>query len=219
MIVQIYEVRSPDEARRLAAAGVDHVGVLAGPGRYPRELPAGEARRILEAVPPEGRRVALTLAPSEDEAAALARELRPDILHVGTAPERIGTEGLRRLRAALPGVRLMRSLPVRDDRSVALAREWAPHVDFLLLDTQDEGDTQVGATGRTHDWTLSRRIVEAVPCPVILAGGLGPENVAAAVRATGPAGVDSKTLTDRADGKGKDLEKVRAFVENARAVP
>ena len=69
----------------------------------------------------------------------------------------------------------------------------------------------------THDWNISRRIVEAVTVPVILAGGLGPDNVAAAIRAVRPAGVDSKTKTDRAGSHAKDLDRVRRFVTAARA--
>ena len=69
---------------------------------------------------------------------------------------------------------------------------------------------------RTHDWSISRRIVDEVGVPVILAGGLDADNVAAAIAAVRPAGVDSKTKTDRADGNGKDLDKVCRFVTAAK---
>lgn len=68
----------------------------------------------------------------------------------------------------------------------------------------------------THDWTISRRIVERVRIPAIFAGGLGPANVADAIRAVRPAGVDSKTRTDRDGSHAKDLERVRRFHEAAR---
>ena len=71
----------------------------------------------------------------------------------------------------------------------------------------------------THDWTISRRIVELVRTPVILAGGLGPDNVADAIRAVRPAGVDSKTKTDRDGSHAKDLGRVRRFRDAARAAP
>jgi len=71
-------------------------------------------------------------------------------------------------------------------------------------------------TGRTHDWAVSRRIVDEVGVPAILAGGLDAENVAAAIAAVRPFGVDSKTKTDRSDGTAKDLEKVRQFVAAAK---
>jgi phosphoribosylanthranilate isomerase len=74
-----------------------------------------------------------------------------------------------------------------------------------------------GALGVTHDWSISRRIVDLVRVPVVLAGGLGPDNVAEAIRAVRPAGVDSKTRTDRDGSHTKDLERVRRFHEAARA--
>jgi phosphoribosylanthranilate isomerase len=86
----------------------------------------------------------------------------------------------------------------------------------LLLDSHDPGDRQIGALGRTHDWSISRRIVGEVGIPAILAGGLGADNVGAAIAAVRPVGVDSKTKTDRADGIGKDLEEVRRFVAAAK---
>jgi phosphoribosylanthranilate isomerase len=88
--------------------------------------------------------------------------------------------------------------------------------DFLLLDSHDPGDRQIGGLGRTHDWSISRRIVDEVSIPAILAGGLDADNVAAAIAAVRPAGVDSKTKTDCANGTGKDLERVRRFVAAAK---
>lgn len=71
--------------------------------------------------------------------------------------------------------------------------------------------------GETHDWGLSKKIVESVFIPVILAGGLGPDNVAEAISKVKPFGVDSKTKTDKDDGSGKDIEKVREFVKIVKA--
>ena len=122
----------------------------------------------------------------------------------------------RALKAEFPRVLIMRSIPVVDDTSIEWARAYQQIADFLLLDSHDPGDRQIGALGRPHDWSISRRIVDEVGIPAILAGGLGAENVGAAIAAVRPAGVDSKTKTDRADGIGKDLEKVRRFVAAAK---
>ena len=84
----------------------------------------------------------------------------------------------------------MRSIPVTDETSIALAQAYDGIADFLLLDSHRAGDNQIGALGITHDWSVSARIVSAVSMPVILAGGLGPGNVAEAIRAVGPAGVE-----------------------------
>jgi phosphoribosylanthranilate isomerase len=111
---------------------------------------------------------------------------------------------------------MMRSVPVVDERSVALACDYEGVTDFLLLDSFRPADRQVGALGVTHDWSISRRIVEEVRVPVLLAGGLGPDNVTDAIRAVRPAGVDSKTKTDRDGSHAKDIERVHRFCEAAR---
>ena len=111
---------------------------------------------------------------------------------------------------------LMRSIPVTGQASIALARGYEGIADFLLLDSHRASDRQIGALGVTHDWAISRRIVELVRTPVILAGGLGPDNVSEAIRTVRPAGVDSKTKTDRDGSHQKDLGRVRRFYEAAR---
>ncbi len=214
MIVQIYEVQSPEEARALLDVGVTHIGVLVGEGAFPRELSAAAARRIFAAVAGRGTAVALSLAPDVETVARVAQETAPDVLHVGAAPELLSVDDCRALREDL-SCRIMRAIPVTGPEAVDLARSCAGAADCLLLDSHEPGDRQIGAQGRTHDWSVSAAIVAAVDVPVILAGGLGPENVADAIRRVRPAGVDSKTLTDRADGTGKDIETVERFVRAA----
>jgi phosphoribosylanthranilate isomerase len=216
MLVQIYEVQTPEEAVALVQLGVDHVGVLVGNGAFPCELPPAQARTIFAAVPPETQRVALSLSADACEVARTIERTRPDIIHIGAAVELFSVEHTRALKAEFPDVRIMRSIPIVDAASIELAKSYQGATDFLLLDSHDPGDRQIGALGRTHDWSISRRIVEEVSVPAILAGGLDPDNVAAAISAVRPAGVDSKTRTDRADGPGKDLNKVRRFIAAAR---
>ena len=217
MLAQIYEVLSPEEAAALIAAGVDHVGVLVGPGVFPREIAVGRAREVFAAVAAPARRVALSLAADVGEIARVVEEVRPDIIHVGAAAELVSAAQVQGLKARFPGVQVMRSIPVLGPESVAAAADYRGVADWLLLDSHVAGDRQIGALGRVHDWAVSRRIVAEVGIPAILAGGLGPENVAAAIAAVGPAGVDSKTLTDADDGRSKDLDKVRRFVAAAKA--
>ena len=141
----------------------------------------------------------------------------PDILHLGAAPQHLSPAQLRTLKAEFPKVSLMRSIPVVDESSIALARSYDGIADWLLLDSYESGDRQIGALGVTHSWELDRRIIESVRIPAIIAGGLGPENVQEAIRVARPAGVDSKTKTDKSDGSHtKDLQKVSAFVKAAR---
>jgi phosphoribosylanthranilate isomerase len=112
----------------------------------------------------------------------------------------------------------MRSIPVVGEESIAIAKSYDGVADMLLLDSHRAGDRQIGALGITHSWEIDRKIVESVRIPAIIAGGLGPDNVIDAIRAVQPAGVDSKTKTDRNDGSHtKDLQKIRRFVTQAKS--
>jgi phosphoribosylanthranilate isomerase len=117
------------------------------------------------------------------------------------------------LKRQFPDLEVMRTIPVRDESDIDVAKCYEGVADFLLLDTWRSGDPEIGACGLVHDWEISRRIVMEVNIPVILAGGIGPENAADAIRLVRPAGVDSKTKTDLPDVSAKDLQRVRALVE------
>jgi phosphoribosylanthranilate isomerase len=217
MIVQIYEVTTPAEACVLGAIGIDHIGVLIGEGSFPREQTIDKAREIFAAIPSGSKTSALALSHDVDLIVPLTAALVPDILHLGGAPQHLSPAQLWTLKAEFPQVSLMRSIPVVDESSIALARSYDGIADFLLLDSYKSGDRQIGALGVTHSWELERRIIESVRIPAVIAGGLGPENVQDAIRVARPAGVDSKTQTDRSDGTHtKDLLKVAAFVRAAR---
>jgi phosphoribosylanthranilate isomerase len=216
MLVQIYEVQAREEAVALARLGVDHIGVLVGEGAFPRELTADRAGAIFAALPPGVKRVALSLSADPAEIARVVEQTRPDIIHIGAAVELFSVRDTRELKAAFPDVRIMRAIPIIDEASIECANDYREAAAFLLLDSHEPGDRQIGARGRVHDWTISRRIANEVGVPVILAGGLDADNVVAAIAAVRPAGVDSKTKTDRDDGDGKDLDKVRRFVTAAK---
>jgi phosphoribosylanthranilate isomerase len=217
MIVQIYEVTSLAEAGDLSAIGVDHIGVLVGDGSFPREQTIENAREIFAAIPAESKASALSLSDDVDLIVRLTAALLPDILHLGAAPEHLSPAQLRIIKTEFPKVALMRSIPVVDESSVGLARSYDGIADWLLLDSYQSGDRQIGALGVTHSWELDRRIIESVRVPAIIAGGLGPDNVQDAIRVARPAGVDSKTKTDKRDcSHTKDLQKVLAFVKAAR---
>jgi len=219
MIVQIYEVATQEEAVAVARAGVDHAGVLVGPGDFPRELSFDRARAIFAALPSGAKRLALSLSGELAELQRVARETMPDILHIGAALERISPHQTRVIKRAFPGISVMRSIPVTGIESIGWAKDYDGIADWLLLDSHKPGDIQIGAQGFVHDWALSARIVQSVRAKVILAGGLGPDNVAGAIAQVCPYGVDSKTRTDRDDGGGKDMDRVRAFVQIAKQAP
>ncbi len=214
MIVQIYEVSSADEARKMAEMGVDHIGVLVGKGKYPRELPIEKAKIIFYSVPSQNKKVALSLSNDLEEISKIIEWLNPDILHLGINEEILPLSKIKEIRKKYPTLKIMRSIAVVNGGAIKLAKEYEEIVDYLLLDTYK---SQLGATGEIHDWDISREIVDSVKTPVILAGGLGSDNVAEAIRKVRPAGVDSKTKTDKINSHEKDIEKVKEFVKIAKS--
>jgi len=217
VLTQIYEVSTPAEAQAIAAIGVNHIGVLVGDGRFPREQPIATASRIAAGIGAPAKLSALFLSDDVAFIADWARRLNAPIVHLGAAPDLLPPARVAELKRLLATSLIMRSIPVSGEESIAIAKSYAGIADVLLLDSYRPADPQIGALGVTHDWAISRRIVEAARVPVILAGGLGPDNVADAIRAVGPAGVDSKTKTDRHGTHSKDLKRVRRFHEVAIA--
>lgn len=116
------------------------------------------------------------------------------------------------VRCDLPSLRIVQVVHVRDESSIDLALRAAPHVDALLLDSGNPAARvrELGGTGRVHDWSLSRRIVERSPVPVFLAGGLNPANVGDAIHAVRPFGID---LCSGVRSNGRlDADKLHALV-------
>ena len=217
MLTQIYEVSTSQEANALSQIGVDHVGILVGDGTFPRELAPNAAADVAAAICSPSKAVALFLSADCALIERMADVIKPAIIHLGAASELLLPAHVVQLRRKMPNALFMRSVPVTGPESVSIAMSYDRIVDFLLLDSHRTGDTQIGALGVTHDWTISAEIVERCSTPVVLAGGLGPDNVSNAIRVVRPAGVDSKTKTDRGTTHAKDLTLVAAFNIAAKA--
>ncbi|MBU0703024.1 MAG: phosphoribosylanthranilate isomerase, partial [Chloroflexi bacterium] len=123
------------------------------------------------------------------------------------------------LRTRLPNLPIMQAVSVTGPEAIDVALAYQDVADYLILDTQSPDIAGIGASGATHDWNISREIVRQVRIPVILAGGLSPENVAEAIGAVRPWGVDSLTHTNRplpGSGFRKDLDRIRQFMTAVR---
>lgn len=170
-------------------AGASAIGLVSampsGPGPIPEDLIA----EIVATVPPGVSSFLLTC--KEDAASIIDQQRR---LRVNTIQicDRLTAGSHRELREALPGVSLVQVIHVTGPESVDEAIAVAPQVDAILLDSgnQSLAIKELGGTGKTHDWNLSRMIREAIDVPMFLAGGLNPSNVAAAIREVQPFGID-----------------------------
>ena len=219
MLVQIYEISTPEEASALGNLGVDHIGVLVGDGSFPREQSVDQARLIFSAIPSSSKGLALLLSADVRLVEQIILKLKPAIVHLGASSNLLTASAVQQLKQRCGTLTVMRSIPIVDDESITIARSYDGVADMLLLDSHRPGDMQIGALGVTHSWEIDRKIVESVRIPVIIAGGLGPDNVVEAIRVVRPAGVDSKTKTDKDDGSHtKDLQKVKRFVARAKSL-
>jgi phosphoribosylanthranilate isomerase len=216
--VQIAGIHDLAEAEMLTAAGVDWLGFPLRLDVHAPDLSEDAAAAIVRTLRPPHAAVLITYLDRAAEVVELCRRLgvRRVQLH-GPVP----AAELAAIKECDPGLLVIKSLVVRagDGETAALERELraaSPHVDGFITDTYDPATGASGATGKTHDWEVSRRLVAISARPVVLAGGLGPGNVARAIHAVRPAGVDAHTGVEGADGR-KDPVRVRAFVAAARA--
>jgi phosphoribosylanthranilate isomerase len=198
-VIKICGVTTPEDARFAAAAGADAVGINLWP-RSKRYADDAAARAVVAALPPGVLKVGVFVNAPAAEVAARVASLGLDRaqLHGDETPAEFA--GL--------GERLIRVVRVRDEASFAAAEGWSPPL--YLYDALVDG---FGGAGVTAPWPLIARLARR---PFLLAGGLTPENVADAIAATRPDGVDVASGVESAPGR-KDPERVRRFIEAARA--
>lgn len=199
----------------LLAAGVDLLGFPLRLPVHTPDLSEDETARLIRACVPPTHACLITYETDPAAVADLARLLgaRWVQLHADVAPGVVAE-----LRNAAPELGLIAALVVHgEDHDALVARglALAPFVDACITDTFDPESGARGATGKTHDWSVSAALAHALPVPLLLAGGLTPDNVAAAVRAVQPFGVDAHTGLENERGD-KDEAKVRAFVRRAK---
>lgn len=206
--VKICCIASITEARLAIEAGAGALGLVSAMPSGPGPIAEALIAKIAAAVPAPTDTFLLTALQDADAIVAQHRRCRTTVLQLVDA---LPAAELRRLRAALPAVTLVQVIHVTGAEALAQAQAAAPLVDALLLDSGNPALAvkQLGGTGRTHDWAVSRRIREAVAVPVWLAGGLDAHNVAAAIAAVQPHGVDLCNGV-RSDGQ-LDAAKLRAF--------
>jgi len=214
-MIQAAGACSRDEALMLAACGVTHVGLPLRLAVHKPDVSEEQARDIVAVLKGRAQTVCITYLENAAEAIALCRFLGVDGLQLhGNMP----LAQVRALRAAAPDLFVIKSLVVGtapEPDILAAAQAHAPFVDAYLTDSYDPASGATGATGRVHDWAVSARLAAALPRPLILAGGLNPCNVAEAVLAVRPKGVDAHTGLEDARGF-KDEALVRRFVSESR---
>ncbi len=246
LIVQIYEVQNADEAEYLIDLGVDHIGSVVLSQEDWQQPALKETIRTVRSSTAKS-----SLIPLYNDWEIILQTLdyyQPDIVHFCEAL--VGHERLwdfcdrlvqlqTDIKNRFPNIKVMRSIPIAQAGgadavpTLEFAKRFAPTSDFFLTDTfivkaSGSNDNHqpvqgfVGITGKTCDWQTARKLVEMSHIPVILAGGISPQNAAEGIQQVRPAGVDSCTQTNAHDKNGrpirfkKDLSKVKQLVEQVR---
>jgi len=211
--VKICCIASNAEADLAIAAGADALGLVSAMPSGPGPIPESDITSIVQHV---GRRAATVLLTSRQDASTIADQLeriRPTVVQL---VDELAEREYETLRASHPQVVLMQVIHVRNEASVDEAERVAPYVDAILLDSGNPTAAvkELGGTGRFHDWSISRAIRDAVHVPVFLAGGLRASNVAEAVAAVRPFGVD--VCSGVRVGGQLDAHAVQRFIVAAR---
>jgi phosphoribosylanthranilate isomerase len=199
---------SVEEAAMAVHAGASAVGLVSHMPSGPGVIADTQIAEIAAKVPPAIGTFLLTSLQGVDEIVGQQRLCRTNTIQICDRLTR-GTH--RELKHALPGISIVQVIHVTGPESVDEAAAVAEHVDAILLDSGNQklAVKELGGTGRTHDWSLSRTIRERVNVPLFLAGGLTAENVARAIREVGPFALDVCSGV-RTDGK-LDREKMARF--------
>jgi phosphoribosylanthranilate isomerase len=207
--IKICCIASPEEARMAIHAGADALGLVGrmpgGPGPIPDELIEEIGRHIH---PP----ISAFLLTCEQSATDIIAHVKR--VNIGTVQivDELSSGTYKEIRKALPHLRIVQVIHVNGEQSIEDAMKIEKEVDAILLDSGNPKAAikTLGGTGNTHDWQISRKLVETVSVPVFLAGGLNAGNVAAAIEMVNPFGVDVCSGV-RTNGK-LDESRLDAFI-------
>jgi phosphoribosylanthranilate isomerase len=246
IIVQIYEVQTPSEAENLMALGVDHIGSVIVSKESWKVPSIRNTVQLVQGM--DGRSSLIPLFDDLESICFMLDYYKPDIIHFCEAITLENGPGAfckklvllqKNIKKRFPEIKMMRSIPIPQPEvpnqgdALVLARMFEAVSDYFLTDTlivKSSGslfDFQpvkgfVGITGRTCNWDVAAQLIQSSNIPVILAGGITPDNVFDGIIQVMPAGVDSCTGTNALDPEGrsirfkKDLEKVKHMVDETR---
>ena len=209
--IKICGITNEEDALLAVNAGADAIGfIIDVPVKTPRKINLDRAREISMMIPPLVSTVAVLMPKTVEEVERVVNELNPSAiqLHGDETPEFV-FEIKEKIKDS---VKLIKVIHVRESGKVPDPKEYNGLVDAILLDTQTGG--KVGGTGKIHDWKLSKEIRARFDAPVILSGGLNPDNVKSAIEAVMPYAVDVSSGVEILPGK-KDPDMMKKFVQNA----
>lgn len=187
--IKICCISSISEARMAVNYGASAIGLVgkmpSGPGPIDDEL----IKKIAFSIPPP---VATFLLTSETKAEQIINHHKKTFTNTIQLVDELREKDYEKIREAIPAIKLIQVIHVRDEGSVEEAIKISEYADAILLDSGNPSLAikELGGTGRVHDWKISRKIKESINVPVFLAGGLTAKNVRKAIDKVQPYGID-----------------------------
>jgi len=207
--VKICGITNPQDALWAANLGADYIGLNFSP-ESPRKVSVDMAQKIAAQTPPFVKCVGVFVNPSQEEIEKVLKKVSLSALQFHGDEKREDLENIKsRFR-----VQIWKALRVQDEESLKAIENFSGVVDMILLDACVDG--QAGGTGKTFDWGLAQK-AKGMGIPILLAGGLNPENVKDAVQIAEPDGVDAASGVEK-DGhpRRKDVDKMKLFISRAK---
>ena len=212
MRVKICGIQTLDEAMAVIDAGADALGFHVELEHAKNPIGSATLNAIISRLPPFVSTVVVTTETDPKKLSRIARATGANTLQLHGDIE---PDAVRAVKALMFYLKIYVAVHAGSD-AYEKAKSFGDSADAILLDSPKSETGARGGSGKTHDWTASREIVDSLSLPVILAGGLNPENIADAIRAVQPYAVDVNSGVSNPDGT-KDLERVRLFIEAAKS--
>ncbi|MCP8309897.1 MAG: phosphoribosylanthranilate isomerase [Candidatus Methylarchaceae archaeon HK01B] len=206
--VKVCGITNERDLEDAVSAGTDAVGFIVDVRSSPRSISIDRARELMKKVPIFVSRIAVTVLEDLDRLITIENELKPEYIQIH------GNRG--HSREVLNNARLIKAIALKSTRSMKDILDNLEDFDAILIDSYIEG--KHGGTGIVNDFEICKKVRETIyPKPLILAGGLNPDNVEEAVRIVKPFAVDVCSGVESSPGI-KDRKKLFDFVGNAKRV-
>lgn len=208
--VKVCGIRTKEEINICISEGVNALGFICGVTHKAEDaIDIDTAQKLISLVPPFVSTVLVTHIKDPYNLSFLIKKIPAGIIQI---QDYVHPTDILFLKDLYPERKFIKAIHINNGDAFHCAKYFENFVDALLFDTKT--DDRIGGTGIPHDWSLSRKIRDSVKCPVILAGGLSPDNVTEAVKTVVPFGVDANSRLEDENGY-KDRNKIREFVRKA----
>ena len=210
-LVKICCISSIQEAQMAIDSGANILGLVGPMPSGPGIISDKQIAEIVKSVPPHIDTWLLTSETSAEKIIDHHKLVKTSSIQI---VDELREGGYQKIREAIPEVRIIQVLHVKDESTIHKALTIADYVDYILLDSGNPNAEikTLGGTGTVHNWEISKEIVKSVSVPVFLAGGLNSSNVKSAIQKVQPYGID--LCSGVRTNKRLDLVKLESFFQN-----